>query len=39
MGKMGEGERVYRLPVMERISHGNKRHSIRNVVNGVVIAL
>ena len=29
----------YRLPVTEQISQGNKRHSIGNIVNGIVIAL
>ena len=28
-----------RLPVMEWISNGNKRHSIRNVVNDIVMAI
>ena len=29
----------YRLPVIERINHGNKRHRIENIVNGILIAL
>jgi len=33
-----EGGR-YRPPVMERISHRDKRYSVRNIVSGIVIAL
>jgi len=37
--KRMKGSEKYRLPVMERIIHGDKRHSIGNRVNGVVIVL
>ena len=38
-GKMDEGEQRYRLPVMARVSHREKRYSIGKVVNGIVRAL
>ena len=36
--KWVKGNGRYRLPVMERISNGDERHSIGNIVNVIVIA-
>ena len=36
---VGEGGGRYRLPLMARISHENKRHNVGNPVNGIVLAL
>lgn len=36
MGKMGEGQWEYRLPIMERTSHGAERDSIGDIANGIV---
>ena len=37
--KWVKGSGRYRPPVMEWIRHGNKRHSIGNIVNDIVIVL
>ena len=37
--KWMKGSGVYRLPVMEWISHGDERYSIRNIFSDTVIAL
>ena len=37
--KWVKGSGRYRLPVMEQISHRNKRHSISNIVNDTAIVL
>lgn len=39
MGKMGEDSGSYRRPVMERVSHENKRYSIGNIANDIVTIL
>ena len=38
VGRQCEGRGGHRLPVMELISHGDERHSIGDIVNGMVIA-
>ena len=35
MAKWVKGSETYRLPVMEWVSQGNKRHSIGNIVNAI----
>ena len=37
--KWVKGNERYRFPVMERISHGDKRHSVGYTVNSTVIVL
>ena len=39
IGRMGEGSGSYKLPVMKCISHEDERHSIGNIVNGIVTRL
>ena len=39
MGKTGKGENRCRPPVMESVSHRNKKQRIKNMVNDIVIAL
>ena len=39
MDIMGKEKPRHRLPIMEWISHGDKRYSMGNIVNGTIITL
>ena len=38
-GEIGERDKMYKLPVIKSISHGDVTYSIGNIVNNIVITL